>query len=432
MANTKLTKRKEEGDAQPDESGSDADSELPQNQGNGDLVDDPYDLSHVHDKCDSLMAKLKALNQAAVNLPTASVVNTSPFVSPIITPIHPDMSTKVQTEKSEEVATDAVSDELTNYLTGGLVLTNPVVVENLGETQNNGENEAVKPKETVVIDRVGIRQPLKSIGDMLNEIVPDKGKNKKKDDHIQESNIIVSTPVFDQCVSDFSMKQKKTPTFKELEQIDKKQKGTGRGGGRPVSPMGPAPGSGRGRGKPPTLKKKVPGKEQSSRKYDPFSALANATKKSAKAAKRKRPLDDEEYQKSAGKAPRKLIPAKLAKKSKTSTGAIKKPHRYRPGTVALRQIRKFQKSTELLCRKLCVARLVREITQNFKMGLRFQASALLAIQEAMEAWLVRLMEDMNLCVIHAKRVTIQPRDLKLVCRIRVNNGVDMFLDPNWS
>ena len=74
------------------------------------------------------MAKLKALNQAAVNLPTASVVNTSPFVSPIITPIHPDMSTKVQTEKSEEVATDAVSDELTNYLTGGLVLTNQLLL----------------------------------------------------------------------------------------------------------------------------------------------------------------------------------------------------------------------------------------------------------------------------------------------------------------
>ena len=404
------------------------DSNVGQNQGNGDLVDD---LSHVHDKCDSLMVKLKALNQAAVNLPTASVVNTSPFVSPIITPIHPDRSTKVH-EKSEEVATDAVSDELTNYLTGGLVLTNPVVVENLGETQNNGENEAVKPKETVVIDRVGIRQPLKSIGDMLNEIVPDKDKNKKKDDHIQESNIIVSTPVFDQCVSDFSMKQKKTPTFKELEQSEKKQKGTGRGGGRPVSPKGPAPGSGRGRGKPPTLKKKVPGKGQSSRKYDPFSALAKATEKSAKAAKRKRPVDEEEYQKDAGKAPRKLIPAKLARKNKPSTGAIKKPHRYRPGTVALRQIRKFQKSTELLCQKLCVARLVREITQNFRMDLRFQASALLAIQEAMEAWLVRLMEDMNLCAIHAKRVTIQPRDLKLVRRIRVNNGVDMFLDPNWG
>ena len=79
MANTKLTKRKEVGDTQQVKSGSDSESELPQNQGNGDLVDD---LSHVHDKCDNLMAKLKALNQAAVNMPTASVVSTSPFVIP--------------------------------------------------------------------------------------------------------------------------------------------------------------------------------------------------------------------------------------------------------------------------------------------------------------------------------------------------------------
>ena len=66
------------------------------------------------------------------------------------------------------------------------------------------------------------------------------------------------------------------------------------------------------------------------------------------------------------------------------------------------------------------------------MDLCFQATALLAIQEAMEAWLVRLMEDMNLCAIHAKCVTIQPRDLSLVCHIRVNNGVDMFLDTSWG
>ena len=79
-----------------------------------------------------------------------------------------------------------------------------------------------------------------------------------------------------------------------------------------------------------------------------------------------------------------------------------------------------------------MARLIREVTQGFQIDLHFQATALLAIQEAMEAWLVRLMEDMNLCMIHAKRVTIQPRDLKLVCYIRVNNGVDMFLDPSWS
>ena len=100
--------------------------------------------------------------------------------------------------------------------------------------------------------------------------------------------------------------------------------------------------------------------------------------------------------------------------------------------MALQQIWRYQKSTELLCRKLCVARLVREVTQDFQMDLHFQATTLLAIQEAMEAWLVRLMEDMNLCAIHAKHVTIQPRDLKLVHHIRVNNSVDMFLDPTWA
>ena len=79
-----------------------------------------------------------------------------------------------------------------------------------------------------------------------------------------------------------------------------------------------------------------------------------------------------------------------------------------------------------------MARLVREVTQDFKVDLHFQVTALLAIQEAMEAWLVRLMEDMNLCVIHAKHVTIQPRDLSLVRKIWVNNGVDLFLDPTWK
>ena len=70
--------------------------------------------------------------------------------------------------------------------------------------------------------------------------------------------------------------------------------------------------------------------------------------------------------------------------------------------------------------------------QDFKIDLHCQATTLLAIQEAMEAWLVCLMEDMNLCVIHTKQVMIQPRDLSLVCHIRVNNGMDMFLDPSWS
>ena len=79
-----------------------------------------------------------------------------------------------------------------------------------------------------------------------------------------------------------------------------------------------------------------------------------------------------------------------------------------------------------------MARLIREVVQDFKIDLCFQATTLLAIQEAMEAWLVQLMEDMNLCVIHTKWVMIQPRDLLLVRCIRVNNGVVIFLDPSWS
>ena len=93
-------------------------------------------------------------------------------------------------------------------------------------------------------------------------------------------------------------------------------------------------------------------------------------------------------------------------------------HRYRPGTVALREIRKYQKSTELLIRKLPFQRLVREIAQDFKTDLRFQSSAVLALQEAAEAYLVGLFEDTNLAAIHAKRVTIMPKDIQLARRIR--------------
>uniref|UniRef100_A0A8K9XZ52 Si:dkey-23a13.21 n=1 Tax=Oncorhynchus mykiss TaxID=8022 RepID=A0A8K9XZ52_ONCMY len=100
------------------------------------------------------------------------------------------------------------------------------------------------------------------------------------------------------------------------------------------------------------------------------------------------------------------------------TGGVKKPHRYRPGTVALREIRRYQKSTELLIRKLPFQRLVREIAQDFKTDLRFQSSAVMALQEASEAYLVGLFEDTNLCAIHAKRVTIMPKDIQLARRIR--------------
>ena len=119
-----------------------------------------------------------------------------------------------------------------------------------------------------------------------------------------------------------------------------------------------------------------------------------------------------------GKAPRKQLATKAARKSAPATGGVKKPHRYRPGTVALREIRRYQKSTELLIRKLPFQRLVREIAQDFKTDLRFQGSAVLALQEASEAYLVGLFEDTNLCAIHAKRVTIMPKDIQLARRIR--------------
>ena len=119
-----------------------------------------------------------------------------------------------------------------------------------------------------------------------------------------------------------------------------------------------------------------------------------------------------------GKAPRKQLATKAARKSAPATGGVKKPHRYRPGTVALREIRKYQKSTELLIRKLPFQRLVREIAQDFKSDLRFQSSAILALQEAAEAYLVGLFEDTNLSAIHAKRVTIMPKDIQLARRIR--------------
>ncbi|OPJ75480.1 hypothetical protein AV530_003977 [Patagioenas fasciata monilis] len=106
------------------------------------------------------------------------------------------------------------------------------------------------------------------------------------------------------------------------------------------------------------------------------------------------------------------------RKSAPSTGGVKKPHRYRPGTVALREIRRYQKSTELLIRKLPFQRLVREIAQDFKTDLRFQSAAIGALQEASEAYLVGLFEDTNLCAIHAKRVTIMPKDIQLARRIR--------------
>ena len=120
----------------------------------------------------------------------------------------------------------------------------------------------------------------------------------------------------------------------------------------------------------------------------------------------------------AGKAPRKQLATKAARKSAPAHGGVKKPYRYRPGTVALREIRRYQRSTDLFIRKAAFQRLVREVAQDFKSNLRFQSSANLALQESAEAYLVGIFEDTNLCAIHAKRVTILPKDMQLARRIR--------------
>ncbi|KAL7617407.1 hypothetical protein Lser_V15G00260 [Lactuca serriola] len=120
------------------------------------------------------------------------------------------------------------------------------------------------------------------------------------------------------------------------------------------------------------------------------------------------------HKSAGGKAPRKQLATKAARKSDLMTGGVKKPHRSR--TVAQREIRKYLKSTELLIRKLPFQRLVREIAQDFKTDLRFQSCVVAALQEALEAYLVGLFEDTNLCAIHAKRVTMIKKDMQLARR----------------
>ncbi|KAK1330820.1 hypothetical protein QTO34_008758 [Cnephaeus nilssonii] len=130
-----------------------------------------------------------------------------------------------------------------------------------------------------------------------------------------------------------------------------------------------------------------------------------------------------------GKAPRKQLATKAARKSAPSTGGVKKPHRYSSlvsVSILLAQARdrcasrnpSLPEIDELLIRKLPFQRLVREIAQDFKTDLRFQSAAIGALQEASEAYLVGLFEDTNLCAIHAKRVTIMPKDIQLARRIR--------------
>jgi histone H3 len=132
-----------------------------------------------------------------------------------------------------------------------------------------------------------------------------------------------------------------------------------------------------------------------------------------------------------GNAPRKQLAAKAARKSAPATGGVKKPHRYRPGTVALREICRYQKTTDLLIRKLPFQCLAREIAVDFNSDIPFQSSALLALQESSGAYLTGQFEDANLCAIHAKRVTIMPKDIQLARKIRCEPQASSS-DAKWS
>lgn len=108
----------------------------------------------------------------------------------------------------------------------------------------------------------------------------------------------------------------------------------------------------------------------------------------------------------------------------TASGKPRKKHRFRSGTVALREIRRYQKSTELLMKKAPFRRLVREIAQDFKTDCRFRQEAIAALQEASEAYLVELFQDTNSNAIHSRRTTIMAKDMLLARQIgAVSRGV---------
>lgn len=111
--------------------------------------------------------------------------------------------------------------------------------------------------------------------------------------------------------------------------------------------------------------------------------------------------------------------AKMCTKATIPSGAgYRRKHRYRPGTVAIREIRRYQRSAHLLIKKAPFERLVRSLAMGVRKNLRWQGTAVLALQEAAEAHLVGLFEDANLCALHAGRVTLMAKDMQLARRIR--------------
>ena len=128
---------------------------------------------------------------------------------------------------------------------------------------------------------------------------------------------------------------------------------------------------------------------------------------------------------SGRKAPRKQLATKAAHKQGGGQGARPKPHQ-NYAMMALREIRRFQRSVDLLIPLLPFQQLVHEIAQDYRMDLRFQSSTILALQEAAEAWLVSLFESTNLCCIHRGCITIAPKDFYLVRHIHHIAGINLW------
>jgi histone H3 len=125
-------------------------------------------------------------------------------------------------------------------------------------------------------------------------------------------------------------------------------------------------------------------------------------------------------QKSTGrKSPRLHLATKAAQASVQQAIAMRKPHRFCPGMVALKEIHKFQKTTNLLIRKAPFQHLVCKLALKFgKSDLQMQSTAVLALQESAEYFIIDVFSKANLCAIHGKHVTIRVKDLVLACCIQ--------------
>mmetsp|Transcript_27619 Transcript_27619/g.42886 ORF Transcript_27619/g.42886 Transcript_27619/m.42886 type:complete len:175 (-) Transcript_27619:89-613(-) len=144
--------------------------------------------------------------------------------------------------------------------------------------------------------------------------------------------------------------------------------------------------------------------------------LGGVEKKTARKTASKSPIGKQGYNVVTA---RKALSQGSKRPSKTSSQTpYRRKTRYRPGEFALREIRSYQKTTCLLVPRSPFVRLVREIAHQWNSTIRFQRLALEALQEASEAYIVSLFEDANLCAIHARRVTVQPKDVQLARRIR--------------